>query len=202
MFDFDELEHFYNDEYFNSEATRYAWFRYCNMFLTCVNGDWLKAINPSNARNQVYMYRYITPSDEAFVRWVLEVKRSKLLDEKEQGWPVAASGGKKKPSGMHDSRQFSHKYAEIYSDVLKKRKSSSSNQWNHLYWSIFRLGKPDLFMDPSSVACQSMNGTIQVMQPDEDEYEPENQKIETIIIFNEEDAEKSKYLEKIKSITV
>lgn len=76
MFDFDEIEHFYCDDYFESPPTRLAWFLYCYKFLTCVNGDWLRAINPAKARNQINLHRYITVSDEAFVRWVLEVKKT------------------------------------------------------------------------------------------------------------------------------
>jgi hypothetical protein len=207
MFDVDEMEHFYHDEYFDSPKTRMAWFLYCYKFLTCVNGDWLKSVNPSKARNQINMFRYVTVSDEAFVRWVLEVKMSKLLHEKMHGFPVASSG-RKKPNGMHDSRQFSHRYAEIHSEVKKGRSNSGSHQWNNLFWSIYRIVKKQLFIDPSSIACESVNGTIKIHTPDEDEYEPEKQEVNTTILFNEEDEAtsedeaKSKYLDDLKTVVV
>ena len=204
MFDFDEIEHFYRDEYFDSQPTRLAWFLYCYKFLTCVNGEWLRAINPANARNQINVHRYITVSDEAFVRWVLQVKKNKLLEEKHQSWPIASAGGKKKPNGMHDSRQFSHIYAEIHSEVKKRRSFSSiSNQWNNLFWSIYMFVKPKFFVDPSSVACESLNGIIKVHAPDEDEYEPENQKVDTVCFgINQEDEKNSNYLDDIKFVVV
>ena len=204
MFDFNEIDHFYRDEYFESQPTRLAWFIYCYKFLPCVNGEWLRAINPANARNQVNLLRYITVSDEAFVRWVLEVKKSKLLEEKRQGWPIASAvGNKRKPNGMHESRQFSHLYAEIHSEVKKRRSVSSSHQWNNLFWSIYMVVKPKFFVDPSSVTCESLNGIIKVHVPDEDEYEPENQKADTIIInINQDDTKNSNYLDDIKCVVV
>ena len=161
-------------------------------------------INPANARNQINVHRYITVSDEAFVRWVLQVKKNKLLEEKHQSWPIASAGGKKKPNGMHDSRQFSHIYAEIHSEVKKRRSLSSiSNQWNNLFWSIYMFVKPKFFVDPSSVACESLNGIIKVHAPDEDEYEPENQKVDTVCFgINQEDEKNSNYLDDIKFVVV
>ena len=200
MFDFNEIEHFYRDEYFDSGDTRKAWYLYCYKFLTCVNGDWLKSVNPSNARNQVHMFRYVTVSDEAFVRWVLEVKKVKLFDEKLHGWPVASGG--KKPNGMHDSRQFSLRYAEIHSEVKKRRSDNNSHQWNNLFWSIYRLVQPKFFVDPTSLTSESLSGTMKVHIPDEDDYEPENQRVDTIIIFNQEDEDKSKYLDDLKFTVV
>jgi hypothetical protein len=204
MFDFDEIEHFYRDEYFDSQPTRLAWFLYCYKFLTCVNGEWLRAINPANARNQINVHRYITVSDEAFVRWVLQVKKNKLLEEKRQCWPIASTGGKKKPNGMHDSRQFSHIYAEIHSEVKKRRSLSSiSHQWNNLFWSIYIIVKPKFFVDPSSVTCESLNGIIKVDAPDEDEYEPENQKKDTICFgINQDDKKNTNYLDDLKHAVV
>lgn len=167
-----------------------------------MNGDWLKSCNPANARNQVYMYRYITVSDEAFVRWVLEVKKSKLLEEKKQGWQVVPSGGKvkKKPNGIHDSRQFSQRYAEIHFEVHNKRESLNADQWNDIFWTTFRLVKPLYFADPSSVTSESLNGTNTLVQPEEDFYEPQNMKRETVILFNEVTTERKKHLEKLISL--
>lgn len=167
-----------------------------------MNGDWLKSCNPSNARNQVYMFRYITPSDEAFVRWVLEVKKPKLLEEKKQGWQIVPSGGKvkKKPNGVHDSRQFSQRYAEIHLEVNKKRESLNAAQWSDLFWSSFKLVKPLYFADPSSFPCESLNGTNTLLQPEEDFYEPQNMKRETVILFNEVTAERKLHFEKLVSL--
>ena len=204
MFDFDEIEHFYRDEYFDSQPTRQAWFIYCYKFLACVNGEWLRNINPANARNQINLHRHITVSDEAFVRWVIQVKKNKLLEEKRQGWTIASAGGKKKPNGMHDSRQFSHIYAEIHSEVKKRRSLSSiSHQWNNLFWSIYIVVKPKFFVDPSSVTCESLNGIIKVDAPEEDEYEPENQKEDTICFgINQDDNKNTNYLDDLKYVVV
>ena len=104
---------------------------------------------------------------------------------------------------MHDSRQFSHLYAEIHSEVKKRRALSSSHQWNNLFWSIYMVVKPKFFVDTSSVTCESLYGIIKVHVPDKDEYEPENQKVDTIIInIDQDDAKNSNYLDDIKSVVV
>ena len=204
MFDFTEIDHFYHDEHFDSPKTRFVWFVYCYKFLSCVNSDWLKSVNPSNARNQVNMFRFITVSDEAFVRWVLEVKKNKLLEEKRLGDSATKSIGKKKPNGMHDSRQFSHLYAEIHSDVKKRRSNIDTNNWNNLFWSLFEAVKPKYFVDPSSLVCESINGIIKIPSPEEDENEPEiNQTVTaTFKVDSVDDEDKSKYLEELKYVFV
>jgi hypothetical protein len=63
--------------------------------------------------------------------------------------------------------------------------------------------KPKFFVDPSSVACESLNGIIKVHAPDEDEYEPENQKEDTIIFdVKQHDEKNTVYLDDIKTFVV
>ena len=101
---------------------------------------------------------------------------------------------------MHDSRQFSQRYAEIHVEVKSKRKLSNADKWNDVFWSTFRLVKPHYFVDPSSLTCESLNGTNTLDQPEEDFYEPQNMKRETVILFNEVTTERKKYLEKLISL--
>ena len=191
MFETEEMNHFYDDKYFDNIATRQAWYVYCYKFLTCVNGEWLKSISPSNARNQVNLFRYVTVSDEAFVRWVLEVKRPKLLEEKKNGWPTSSGG--RKPSGSHHSRQFSHRYAEIHYEVKHKRARDNSQDWNNLFWSMYRIIHTKLFLDPSSLLAMELGQSNyhKVVQPDEDDYQPNCETKETsVFAFKDEEREK------------
>jgi hypothetical protein len=196
MFDCREMEYFYDEDHFNNNSTRQAWYIFCFKFVTCVNGDWLKSLNAANARNQVNMFRWVTVSDEAFVRWVLECKRLKLDDEEKNGWQNPPRG--RKPCGMHDSRQYSQRYAEIHSYVKTMRNKKTAPEWNNLFWSMYRLVHPKLFVDPSSVMCDSVQGFIKVQQPEEDEYDPQNDK-ETKL-FGFEGDEESKHKEYLLDI--
>jgi hypothetical protein len=187
MLDFDEIEHFYDVNYFTNNKTRTAWYIFCFKFLTCVNGEWLKSLNAVNARNQVNMYRFVTVSDEAFVRWVLEVKKPKLQREEKLGWPD--SNKRRKPNGIHDSRQYSHRYAVIHQEVKEHRNGKIVQDWNNLFWSMYRYIHPKLFADPSSVVCDLNQGMNKTLHPDEDEYDPDNEKNVETKVFNFSDEE-------------
>jgi hypothetical protein len=182
MFQFEEINHFYDPNYFGNNDTRRAWYIFCFKFLSCVNGEWLRSINPSNARNKINMFRYITVSDEAFTRWVLEVKYPKLLQEQKDGWP-ATSGGKK-PNGMHDSRQYSQRYAEIHCQVKQFRSSKAAEDWNNLFWSIYRVIHPTYFADIGSDVSNSAHGTCKIQYPEEDDYDPESDKTAETKVFS------------------
>ena len=63
--------------------------------------------------------------------------------------------------------------------------------------------KPKFFVDPLSVTCDSLDRILKVHVPNEDESEPENQKVDTIIInINQDDAKNSNYLDDIKCVVV
>lgn len=175
MLDFEEIEHFYDETYFDNNKTRITWYIFCFKFLTCVNGEWLRSLNGANARSQTNMFRFVTVSDEAFVRWVLEVKKPKLLLEQQNGWPNSTKGRKSKPNGIHDSRQFSGRYAIIHQQVKEHRNSKTFHNWNNLFWSMYRCIHPRLFADPSSVVCDVNQVVNKTLYPNEDEYDPDNE---------------------------
>ena len=63
--------------------------------------------------------------------------------------------------------------------------------------------KPKFFVDPSSVTCESLNGIIKVDAPEVDEYEPENQKEDTICFgINQDDKKNTNYLDDLKYVVV
>ena len=63
--------------------------------------------------------------------------------------------------------------------------------------------KPKFFVDPSSVTCESLNGVIKVHAPDIDDYEPDNQKVDTICFgINQDDGKNSNYLDDLKVVVV
>jgi hypothetical protein len=168
MFDLIELQNFYKDENFETNATRHAWFLFCFKFLTCVNGDWLRCLNGSAAKTQTSIFWFVTASDEAFVRWVLEVKTPKLLRQKEEGWPLTSGG--KKPQGQHESRKFSHRYTEIYYEVKLMRSKQNASQWNNLFWSYYRMQKPYLFAEHPVTSVDSENGSlVKLKEPEMDD---------------------------------
>ena len=197
MFNFEEMSHFYDEKYFGNIDTRRAWYIFCYKFLSCVNGEWLKSINPTNARNQVNLFRYITVSDEAFVRWVLEVKMPKLLQEQKEGWP--GTNGGKKPNGMHDSRQYSQRYAEIHYQVKQFRSSKTAEEWNNLFWSIYRFIHPSYFTDPTSVVINS-HSLCKIQYPEEDEYDPESDKTAETKVFSFQSEENTDQIKMLKEI--
>jgi hypothetical protein len=188
MFSFEEINNFYSSDSFSNNSTRQAWYVFCLKFLTCVNGEWLKCISGNQARNQVNMFRFITVSDEALVRWTLEIKEPKLIEEEKNGWPV--NNGGRKPNGIHASRQYSNRYAIIHQQVKELRSSKAAEEWNNLFWSMYRYIHPKLFEDSSSEKSGINQIVGKTQHPDEDDYDPSNEKTapETkIFTFNDEE---------------
>jgi hypothetical protein len=187
MFDVNEMNHFYDKDYFRNNSTRLAWYVFCYKFLTCVNSDWLKSIHSANAKNQVNMFRYITVSDEALVRWTLEIKTDKLLAEEKNGWQEKNGG--KKPNGMHDSRQFSPQYAKIHQQVKESRSCQAAEEWNNLFWSMYKHIHPKFFEDRSSIGNSKQQGIGMMPHPDEDDYDPGNEATTETKVFAINDGE-------------
>jgi hypothetical protein len=143
----------------------------------------------------VNIFRFVTVSDEAFVRWTLEIKRPKLLEEENNGWPLPNGG--RKPPGMHDSRQYSQRYAAIHQEIKKLRTTQNVQNWNNLFWSMYRYVQPKFFEDPSSLTSDSYQGFNRLQHPDEDEYDPDNDNNVETKVFSFQSEENPEQLKEV-----
>ena len=79
MFQIDDTKKFYSKEV--TKEIRLSWYIFAYKFLICVNSDWLKALSGNKAKLMVNMFKLVSVSDEAFTRWVLEVKYNRCLED-------------------------------------------------------------------------------------------------------------------------
>jgi hypothetical protein len=79
MFNIEESKHFYDKNV--PKHCRKAWYLFVYKFLICVNGDLLKSLTGPQVKEQKNIFNYVSVSDEAFTRWVLEIKFQKVQHE-------------------------------------------------------------------------------------------------------------------------
>ena len=132
MFDISLLEKFRNPEFENDEKVKYAWFIYCYEIMRCVSLNWKKHISPHTLNNRGKLDLVITCSDEAFGRWLLNLKIPELLAVQESGTEHV---NLKKRKGPHDSKIKMQYYSTIYVEVKKSRQDKKvMKKWNEIFW--------------------------------------------------------------------
>ena len=147
---------------------RKSWYLFVFKFLICVNGALLKSLQGPQVKEQKNIFNFVSVSDEAFTRWVLEVKLLKVLAEVNNTNLQKAPF--QKPKGQHDSLLFSARYCDIYKEVLVGR-TVTRNDWNDIFWVYFKLNHPILFKENSTITqdtlARSNHTSIPMMDDDQ-----------------------------------
>jgi hypothetical protein len=95
MFDMKLMDHFYDPKYEKDENVVNAWYFYVLKFLPLVNKKWREATTPDKITNQTSMFHFITISDEALMRWFIQIllpnelkkikkERQMIMDDKNE----------------------------------------------------------------------------------------------------------------------
>lgn len=129
LFDLSLISKFRDPEYENDEEVKYAWFVYCYEIMRCVSLNWKKHTSAHTIKNRPKLDRVITLSDEAFGRFVLNVKVPEYFTSKETGIPA------KKKKGPQDTKVKMQCYSIIYAEVKKSRQDKKiMKKWNSIFW--------------------------------------------------------------------
>jgi hypothetical protein len=161
----EDASHFYDVDV--PREYRKPWYLFVFKFLICVNGDLLKSFQGSQVKEQKNIFSFVSVSDEAFTRWVIEVKLFKTIAE------VNNTNFNKphfqKPKGQHDSLMFSARYCDIYKEVLEVL-TLSRHDWNDIFWLYFKLNHPILFKENSTITQDTLarSNQISVITMDDD----------------------------------
>jgi hypothetical protein len=145
---------------------RAPWYIFVYKFLVCVNGDLLKNISGAQAKEQKNIFNYITISDEAFARWVLEIRYLKVVQDMNN--IIGKKPVFQKPTGQHDSNKYSSRYNEIHRFVREGREVTK-NRWNDLFWYYFKIQNKILFVEKSIISHENMAASKRNEKPLEDE---------------------------------
>lgn len=165
MFNIENASEFYDPKV--PITHRQDWYLFVYKFLICVNGDLLKSIQGSHVREQKNIFQDVSVSDEAFTRWVIEIKYKKVKSEIENPEMVGKKNFKK-PPGQHASIMFSSRYAVIHAEVLKGR-ITSRNSWNDVFWNYYKAYHPEIFQEKSIITQTNMNREHLEENPAEDD---------------------------------
>lgn len=170
MFPLEIMNKFYDDTI--PEEARAPWYIFVYKFVVCVNSELLRAISGAQAKEQRNIFNYITISDEAFARWVLETKYLKVQAEVATG--ESTKKVFQKPSGAHDSNRYSSRYNEIHK-LVREGRSVSKNKWNNLFWKYFKLQHKILFQEKTTITYEHMAAAKRDEKPEEDEVYKKNE---------------------------
>ena len=163
MFDLEQTSQFYDPKV--PKGARKPWYLFVFKFLICVNGDLLKSLQGSQAKEQKNIFNYVSVSDEAFVRWVLEIKYREVSAESYN--PQNESKTFQKPKGKHDSLIYASRYYEIYTEVLEGRKVTR-NDWNDVFWVYYKANHAILFRENSIISQESLARASQIPAMDDE----------------------------------
>ena len=123
MFPLEITNKFYDDSI--PKEARAPWYIFVYKFVVCVNGELLRAVSSAQAKEQRNIFNFITISDEAFARWVLETKFLKVQAEVASG--ESTKKAFQKPSRAHDSNRYASRYNEIHK-LVREGCSKSKNK--------------------------------------------------------------------------
>ena len=103
MFNVNLMQHFYNPEYESNELVVSAWCTYVLKFLPLVNKQWRENVSTDKLRNKEFLFHSVTISDEAIVRWFIELWVPIIESRKNLGW---IDNEKSLGKGPHDTKNY------------------------------------------------------------------------------------------------
>ena len=72
------MKFFYTSDYENDDAVINGWYNYVLKFLPTVSKEWKDKVSSNKVKDKSIIFQYVTISDEALVRWLVEVWLPKL----------------------------------------------------------------------------------------------------------------------------
>ena len=143
MFDLQIMNKFYNKDYEKDKEVLEAWYLYCYKLLPSVSKQWRDAVCSEKLPHKTNMYKCITISDDALVRWLVELWMPRLLQRKANQWkPVVKSLGR----GPHESLEKRDDFVSWYEVIKESRQDPYlAFKWNDLFWNEVERKHADKF---------------------------------------------------------
>jgi hypothetical protein len=167
MFDISLMKHFYDPDHVDNSDVMDAWFKYVYQFLPLVSKPWKDCVKNDRMRCQQIMFQHVTISDEAIVRWFIELWSPKLQKKMDQNWPEE---NKSTGKGQHDIKKERRLYALIHQSIATQRNNRLNLQnimiWNQKFWEMFCVAKSDvLAKDDETKPSRSSYGEVDIPLP-------------------------------------
>lgn len=182
MFDLDLMKYFYDPAYEQDEKVINAWYIYVLKILPIVSKGWKDATAPDKLRIETSMFKYITISDEAIMRWLLEIwipkltktdqpdKAMKQTDMKNEHSDCSEENSKTpKKRGPHDTNVKIDMYTTLFHEIATARKNySTAVRWNQIFWNEVKTRNASMLEEngSSNKRSKSFNYVSQLCLPD------------------------------------
>jgi hypothetical protein len=135
-------KYFLNNAKEEDEDVLDGWYNYCFYFLTKVNKEWRDYIAPERLQQKNCIFEVITSSDEAIVRWFLQlwlpILKKELVDDPNQL-------RKNKGEGPQDIKHNIDKYTNLYKEISTSRTKENKIKWNTLFWKEVEKRNKDMY---------------------------------------------------------
>jgi len=120
-----------------------AFYIFVYKLLPCINEIWRSKMTDNHIYLRTNIFDVITPSDEAFVRWVINCKIDSIHELKQTNYELDnTQKGKKK--GPHDSSKEIEEYIRIHNTIMLLRDNETMRRtWNELFWNTMEAKHTD-----------------------------------------------------------
>lgn len=131
MFDVNLMKYFYNPDYEKDPDVLNAWYLYVIKFLPLVNKQWRDSVSSDKLKEQQSMFLSITISDEALVRWFIELWLPIIKKRMRNEWKDEVKTGKT----PHDTNANINMYTIVHQEIeIARKHSRNAAVWNQLFW--------------------------------------------------------------------
>lgn len=163
---FGSINNFYKEEFEQDKNVRTLWYLFCYHFLPVINKDWKDCLTGSRVLKRVFLYEYISTSDEAMVLWFLKNWVPKIKDQAEKKWPglpkTPVEGEQELKSGLKEYIQ----YHSLISTFKNKENGELACKWNDIFWEEMVANNPNIFNNKNSENKQEL--VVMEQQSNED----------------------------------
>lgn len=182
MFDLGLMNFFYDPAYEKDENVINAWYLYVLKILPIVSKGWKDATAPDKLTVETSIFKCITISDEAIMRWFLEIwipiLTNKANEKPENSTKSEPENNNEKPDnsiktpkkrGPHDTNVKLDSYTTLFHEIASARKKySTAVRWNQIFWNEVKKRNETVLEENKSAyqRSKSFKNVSQLCLPD------------------------------------
>ena len=154
----DQMDKFYDPAFVDDTKVREAWFVFCYYFLPKVNKTWKESLQKSRLKKTTCIFTSITTSDEALVKWFVQLWKPKLEEDERNGWPKQSN---KFGEGEHEIKTRLREYILIHQSISNSRAGNNLQnglQWDAVFWEEVKKRFPSVFQEKFAKSSNALIG--------------------------------------------
>ena len=137
------MNNFYKEEFKDNAAVRTAWYVFCYHFLSICSKELKDSLQDDLLKRKDIIYKSVSTSDEALVRFFIILWMPKLKEESDNFWQKRAyTTGDQELKGRIDE------YSMIYQTIHQSKMHNEgklATSWNDVFWEEVEKKHPKCF---------------------------------------------------------